>query len=286
MSSSWKEVPKIDFHVHIVLHERENTDLVLNTPEMMLKAMEENNVERAVALPINYPAYFPLAAEERKDWLRANNEHQAQLWEQGEGRLIPFADCALDEGYLQGDAGALELARAVEELGLRGLKVHPSNLKVAADDPRLRPYLLTAERLCVPIVFHTNPNAYDPDFYGATPGRVYRAMYGLSDRFVVAHLGGAAFFEVLSGRGYVDLAGGFLQICELFGVEFAERLLRRIGLERVLFATDYPIYQYEQYFQLLDRMNFSQEELELIAYRNAERLLGLREGGRGGGPKR
>jgi hypothetical protein len=280
MKSCWREVPKIDFHVHIVLHERENTDLTLNTSEMMLEAMEENNVERAVVLPINYPDYFPLTDDERKDWLCANNERQAGLMEQGQGRLIAFADCALDGPYLQEDAGAVELTRAIEELGLRGLKVHPSNLKVSADDPRLRPYLLAAERLGVPIVFHANPSAYDPDFYGATPGRVYRAMYGLSDRFVVAHLGGAAFIEILSGRGYVDLSGGLLQICELFGVEFAERLLRRIGLERLLFATDYPIFPYERYFQILDRMNFSDEEIEQIAYHNAEVLLeGSKQGG-------
>ena len=281
MKSRWKEVPKIDFHVHIVLHEREDTDLVLNTVDMMLEAMEENHVERAVVLPINYPEYFPLTEEERRDWLRANNERQARLMEQGQGKLIAFADCALDGPYLQEDAGAKELSRAVEELGLRGLKIHPSNLKVAADDPRLRPYLLTADRLGVPVVFHTNPNAYDPDFYGASPGRVYRATYGLSERFVVAHLGGSAFLETLSGRGYVDLSGGLLQVCELFGVEFAERLLRRIGLERVLFATDYPIFPYERYFQVLDQMTFSEEEIEQIAYGNAEKLLKGGDGHRG-----
>ncbi|MFH1610109.1 MAG: hypothetical protein ABID40_05745, partial [Candidatus Bipolaricaulota bacterium] len=69
MGSRWREVPKIDAHTHIVLHERPDTDLVLNTPQMMRDVMEENRIERAVILPINYPDYFPLPAEERVNWL-------------------------------------------------------------------------------------------------------------------------------------------------------------------------------------------------------------------------
>jgi len=63
--SHWQEAPKLDVHAHVVLHERLDTDLVLNTPEMMLEAMDRNHVERAVILPINYPAYFPLTSDER-----------------------------------------------------------------------------------------------------------------------------------------------------------------------------------------------------------------------------
>jgi len=274
MSSRWRTVKKIDFHAHVVLHEREETDLVLNTSEMMLRVMDRNNVERAVILPINYPEYFPLSLEEEEDWLRANNDRQAALKRASGGRFICFADCAIDGRYALPERCVGELGRAVGKLDLQGIKVHPSNLKIPVDDPRLRPWLLAAEKLGVPILFHSNPDASDPDFYGSVPGRIYQAMYGLSDRFVVAHLGGAAFLELLSGRGYVDVSGGLIQICELFGVEFAERLLRRIGLERVLFATDYPVYSYERYFAVLDRMEFTDEEIELIAYRNASKLLG------------
>jgi len=98
MSLRWQEVKKIDFHAHLVLHERrEDTDLKLNTPEMMLQAMEENNVERAVILPINYPEYFPLSGDERRDWLKANNDRQAALMRESGGKFIAFADCGLGD---------------------------------------------------------------------------------------------------------------------------------------------------------------------------------------------
>lgn len=66
-----------------------------------------------------------------------------------------------------------------------------------------------------------------------------------------------------------------LCISDLFGIELCERLLHQIGLERILFGTDYPVYPYERYFEVLDRMNFTNEELEQIAYRNAAKLLKL-----------
>ena len=275
MSLRWKEARKIDFHAHVVLHEREDTDLRLNTPEMMLRAMQENNVERAVILPINHPDYFPLSGDERKDWLRANNDRQAALMRESGGRFIAFADCALAGPYNIVDRVVKELGRAVKELGLRGLKIHPSNLKVAADDPRLGPIVEAAGRLGTPILFHSNPTAYDPDFYGSAPARIHRLMYGRKQPYVIAHLGGISYLELLEGECYVEISGALLGLCDLFGVEFCERLLRRIGLERVLFGTDYPIFPYERYFEVLDRMSFTDEEIEQIAYKNAAKLLKL-----------
>jgi predicted TIM-barrel fold metal-dependent hydrolase len=277
MSLRWQEVKKIDFHAHVVLHERKDTDLVLNTPEMMLQAMEKSNVERAVILPINHPEYFPLTGDECKDWLKANNDRQAELMKGSGGKFIGIADCALDGRYSIIDRAVEELERVVKELGLQGLKIHPSNLEVAADDPRLRPLVETAGRLGIPILFHSNPTAYDPDFYGSAPSRIYRLMYGRKQPYVIAHLGGISSLELLEGECYVDISGALLGLSDLFGTEFCERLLRRIGLDRVLFGTDYPIFPYERYFEVLDQMSFTDEEIEQIGYKNAAKLLKLTE---------
>lgn len=275
----WQEAPKIDVHAHVVLHERPDTDLELNTPEMMLEAMDRNHVERAVILPINYPEYFPLSDDERKDWLAANNDRQAKLMRDSGGRLIAFADCALGGGYDQPGRVVGELERAVGELGLSGVKVHPSNLKVAADDPRLGPIVGAAARLRIPIVFHSNPCAFDVPFDLSAPARVYQllAASGLAERLpiVLAHMGGVRFPDLIAGYGYVDFSGTLLDVCDLYGIPFIERLLRKIGLDRVLFGTDYPIHAYERYYAALDEMQFTDAEIEQIAYGNAARLLTL-----------
>ncbi len=64
-------------------------------------------------------------------------------------------------------------------------------------------------------------------------------------------------------------------MAELYGVAFCELFLRRIGLERVLFGTDHPLFSYARYFEFLDEMDFSDCEVEMIGYENAARLLGL-----------
>jgi len=139
-----------------------------------------------------------------------------------------------------------------------------------------------AAELKIPIVVHSYPSASDPMFDLSAPARIFRLLWavGLDPEewppFIIGHMGGVRFLEMIVGGGYVDISGMLLDICELYGVEFAERLLRRIGLDRVLFGTDYPIFPYERYFEVLDRMDFTEGEIEQIAYKNAAKLLNLK----------
>ena len=272
-AGSWRSIPKIDVHAHIVLHQRDDTDLVLHEPKAQLRLMEKHNVRCACILPINYPEYFPLRPERALDWLRANNEIQADIMRTAPERLLAFADCRIDGAYALRERVHSELRRAIEELGLRGLKIHPSNLKTPADDGRLRQWLDAADAQRVPVVFHSNPSGSDPQFDESAPRTIYRAIYGRSTVFTVAHMGGAAFLETLGGDGYVGTSYGLLLIADLHGVDFCERLLRRIGIDRVLFGTDVPIFSYEDYERVFDAMGLTREEMKKIAYRNAERML-------------
>ncbi len=270
MASRWRSIPKIDAHAHVVLHQREGTDLILNPPEQMLQTMREYNVTKAVVLPINFAQYFPLPPAQQNDWLRANNQMQAQLMSESNGRFIAFADCRLDD-RMQDPQEAI--VHAVQGLGLRGLKIHPYNLKVPADDDRLRPWYRVATTLQVPIIVHSNPTAYDPTFDGSAPSRIYEALLGHNEGVTVAHMGGIRFLETMVGFGYVDTSYTLIQLADLYGVAFCERLLRQIGIDRVLFGTDSPICTYEQYEPIFDAMTLSQTELEKIAYLNAQRML-------------
>ena len=271
--SRWRSVRKIDAHVHVVLHQREDTDLRFNPPDAMLRTMDEQNVEHAVVLPVNYPEYFPLEPDERADWLRSSNERQAAIARDSGNRLIGFADCAIDGKYGHPTRGVEELRRAVADLDLAGLKIHGSNLKTSVDDPRLLPWIDAASDLGVPIVFHSNPSGYDPDFHGTAPSRIYKAVFGRNATFVIAHMGGVSFFEILAGGGYVDLSGALLTVGQFFDPPATARLLRAIGINRLLFATDFPCYPYEAYYEVLDALDLDDDEIERIAHRNAKRML-------------
>jgi predicted TIM-barrel fold metal-dependent hydrolase len=269
----WRDVRKIDAHAHVVLHDRDKTELVFNPPDAMLRAMDEQNVERAVVVPINYPEYFPLEGEERVDWLRANNERQAEIARGSDGRLICFADCAIDGTYGHPSRCTEVFEHAIRELKLAGLKIHAYNLRVPVSDTRLRTWIEGAARLDVPVIFHSNPCGHAPDFHGSAPSEIYRAVYGCNVTYTIAHLGGVTFYETTVGGGYVDISWTLLWLAELHGPAFCERLMRRIGIQRILFATDYPACSYKKYYEVLDEMAFTDEEIERIAYGNAERML-------------
>lgn len=271
--SKWREVPKIDFHTHIVLHERPESDLPLNLPDDMLATMDTHHVERAVVLPINWSEYFPLTPDERTDWLAANNDRQAALAASSGGRFVAYADLALGDVYTPQRAAA-ELARAAGELGLRGLKIHPTDLDIPADDLRLVPVLRQAADLGLPVMVHSYPSDSGPSFDYSAPHRIARMAVTFPDvTWIIAHLGGVRFSDVIPIETYVDISGMLLGLCELYGVAFAERLLRRIGLERVLFGTDYPVFAYERYYEVLDQMHFTDDEIGQLAYRNAAAIL-------------
>jgi uncharacterized protein len=179
----------------------------------------------------------------------------------------------VDGAYGHPTRGVAELRRAIGELGLAGLKIHSSNLKVGADDARLLPWIDAAVGLGIPVVFHSNPSASDPDFHGSSPSRIYRAVFGRAATYVIAHMGGVAFFEIFGGGGYVDLSGTLPMLGRFFGAQGAGQFLRTLGIDRLLFATDFPIYPYEAYYEVLDAMDLNDDEVAKIARVNAERML-------------
>lgn len=61
-----------------------------------------------------------------------------------------------------------------------------------------------------------------------------------------------------------------------------ERILKAFGADRLIFGTDFPqVYKtkaedvYERYCSILDEMNFSNEDMEKIAYKNICKILNI-----------
>jgi predicted TIM-barrel fold metal-dependent hydrolase len=103
-------------------------------------------------------------------------------------------------------------------------------------------------------------------------------------RIVAAHLGGYLMWDQvrrhLAGRDlYFDLA----YIEPHVERETCLALMREHGMERILFATDYPWMSQEQSASAFEKLPLSPEERRLVAGENARRLLGLGNGSRPAG---
>lgn len=158
------------------------------------------------------------------------------------------------------------------EMGLRGFKLHPDTQMVNMDDPRLMEfYEIIAGRL--PLTMHTGDYRYTY----SDPARLVKILDAFPDLVVdAAHLGGWSIFDVgydelhrnLVGRErlFVDASSSFAWI----GRRHMRELVRMWGADRVMFGSDYPMWNPN--FELNEMLNcdLTDDELELILYRNAE----------------
>lgn len=72
------------------------------------------------------------------------------------------------------------------------------------------------------------------------------------------------------------------ELVEQYGIEQTNRILRRFGAHRFIFATDYPDVRftapekiYETYCDILNQMDFTEAEAEKMAYGNIARIEGI-----------
>ena len=159
------------------------------------------------------------------------------------------------------------------ELGLEGVKLHPDFQKIAIDDERCeRIYKLCSGR--VPVLLHTGDSRYD----FSNPDRMIRILEKYPDLTVIgAHFGGWSVWdeavEKLStySNFYVDCSSSFYRLTP----EKTKSIIRAYGADRVLFATDFPMWGYEKELEYFFGLGLSEEETEKILYENAVRLFGI-----------
>ena len=269
----WKTIPKIDSHVHILPEESRQgfvkhlgADCLWAKSELSsyLQEMERNNIRRAILQPTNDP-YMYLPA-------RKANEYLAKILEEYPDKFLAFADINLDRSYLL-DKTPAELEYAIKELGLHGLKSHPTNLNMDADDLRLVPLLRKAAELKIPVIYHGNPcmtGFHD----NCAPDKINKMIKVFPDiQFITAHMGGVKCLDAWSGCTWVDISFVLPEFLKLYGLEQTRRILHMFGADRLIFGTDYPEGNYEEYISILDQMDFTNEDMEKIAYKNIESIL-------------
>jgi predicted TIM-barrel fold metal-dependent hydrolase len=197
----------------------------------------------------------------------------------GDGSITPFI--AIDPWVLPVDDLASHLVD-MREAGARGIKIHPVEQRFAASDPRMIPIY----RLCVEtglsVLSHAGPSRDGRSLADArTFADVARAVPKL--RLIVAHLGGAGWRATPAlAADHPGIVFDLSEIVEWTGAPNApsERelssLIRAIGVQRVMFGTDFPWYEPGETVKRVRSLpGLSDEELEAILGGNAIRILSL-----------
>ena len=169
-----------------------------------------------------------------------------------------------------------EVDRALA-MGLRGFKLHPDTQEVNMDDERLmRFYEIIAGR--APLVVHTGD--YRHDF--SHPRRLARILKAFPDLVVdAAHLGGWSVFDVAfdvlhedllrEERLFVDASSSLAWV----GRRHMRELVRLWGADRVMFGSDYPMWDPGLELEEMRACGLSDDELERVLWRNAVAFTGI-----------
>ena len=175
-------------------------------------------------------------------------------------------------GTLHPDSENLEAE--IEEiiaLGLKGVKLHPDIQHVGIDDVRMcKIYELCRSRL--PILMHTGDSRFD----FSNPNRMLPVLEKYPDLTVVgAHFGGWSVWDEAVEKlcnfknFYVDCSSSLYAMTP----EKAKELIEAYGAERVLFGTDYPMWDIETEIERFMQIELTDKQRKDILYNNTERLF-------------
>ncbi len=258
----------IDFHTHIypeaIAHRAAESirefyqirDVQLDgTVAQLLTLGREAGIDRFVTLPV---AMKPSQTGHINDFMAAQAAKYPQFI--GFGSVHAAMDGLTDE------------VQRIVSLGLRGIKLHPDFQLFTIDDPRLFPmYEMLQDKL--PLVLHMG----DPRYDFSHPKRL-RHVLELFPRLqvVAAHFGGYSMYDL--GYDYLKDTDCFFDISSsiMFMPQgMPERYIRRYGAQRMVFGSDFPLWNPVEEVQRFLNLKLTEEEREQIAHKTAEYLLHL-----------
>jgi predicted TIM-barrel fold metal-dependent hydrolase len=163
------------------------------------------------------------------------------------------------------------MERCIAEGGMRGVKLW---IAVKATDSRLDPIMAKAAELDVPVLHHTWYKSTRMEPQESTPAEATALAKRFPDvSLILAHLGGGR------ERGVLDVADQPNVVYDTSGSQpeagLVEYAVRRLGPERVVFGTDWPIRDFGVQVGRILGADLTVAEQELILCGNARRLLKL-----------
>ena len=255
----------IDFHTHVypekiaqkatdnVCHFYDIKGGILGTADMLIKEGQKVGVDKYVILPV------ALKPE------NVRNLNEATLFETKKHKeFIGFGTVHAAQNNI------MEEIEYIESAELRGIKMHPDFQHFPIDDNRLfEMYDYLQDKM--PVILHTG----DPRYTYSHPEKLKKVLDNFPHLTVIAaHMGGwMVFSEALEILGktncYVDISSSRM----FMEGEAIYKYINGYGADRILFGSDFPIWSPADEFNALMKLNISDEALEKIAHKNAERIL-------------
>lgn len=160
------------------------------------------------------------------------------------------------------------------DLGLKGVKLHPDFQLFALNEKKAFDLGEVIAAGDVPLLIHCG----DFRYHYSNPEQLIPFLDNFPELTVIgAHFAGWSMWEdatrQLSGREnlYVDLSSSLYAL----SAETANELIHAYGTDKVLWGTDYPMWDSVSEMEYFNRIDLTDEERSMILYENAAKLLKL-----------
>jgi predicted TIM-barrel fold metal-dependent hydrolase len=245
----------------------------------LIAALDQAGVEIGVLLPLRAESY---------GW-RVTNEYVVERVAEAPEHLIGFAGVSPNTH----DA-VTELVYAIESLQLKGLKLHPPMQMFEPGDPVCFPIYEALQHYGLPVLFHTGSGPSQLSDRYSNPHLVDEVAVHFPElKIIMAHAGRFWYQETLTMMRrhpniYIDISAN---VGKATGYGLLLALLVAVkevvgGVDRVLFASDYPWYTPKLMLDLLrdaqnasgflpEPLKISEADVDMILDKNARRILGL-----------
>ena len=220
--------------------------------------------------------------QETRTGVRISNDEIAQAAKRHPDVLIGFG--SVDPW--KGQAAVKEIRRCVEELGLRGMKFHPTTQAFMPNDRRFYDVWEECSRLGIPAIFHTGMSGIGAGTPGGSGIRLRYAQPLLLDdvavdfpklNIIAAHPSWPWQEEMLAiarhkANVYIDLSGWAPKYFPPSLVQQANSLLQ----DKCMFGSDFPLLSTERWLKEFAELPIKAEVRPKILRENAARLLGVK----------
>ncbi len=165
----------------------------------------------------------------------------------------------------------------IAEIGLKGIKLHPEYQQFYINEKESIQILKKAEELGLLVVLHTGDDIGVAGPVHCTPKQLRETLdYVDGSRIIAAHLGGYDMWddveEYLVGTNIIlDTA----YLTRDINQEQYKRIIRNHGANKVVFGSDTPWENPQDTLALIKSLGLTDEEVDLITYKNAVKLLGV-----------
>lgn len=235
----------------------------------MVQVMDEEQVDMSVAF--GFPWKNP-------EYSKMHNDYIMDVVIRYPDRIKGF--CCLDTCS---ETAVSEVTRCLSG-GLSGvgeLAFYETGIVCEARDS-LAPIMAVCREKDLPVMIHTNEPV--GHLYPGKSENTLAQIYDIVKRFpdnkiVLAHWGGGVFFygllkkevkEALKNVWLDTAASPFLYDAAIY-----RHAIDIIGIEKILFGTDFPLIRPARYFKEMESAGLTQEEMNRICGDNARRLIAL-----------